>query len=359
MKVRKYLTAVWIGFWLLMAFLPVEAFAAGSIDLNRETSLCISCQENETSLVGVPYSLYLVATVDEYGELTPVAPFELFNVMIRGENDEAWRTLATTLEAYVIRDQIAPADTSVTDETGKAVFPTGENTLTPGLYLVLGSRHTQDGYIYESTPFMAMLPGLDQEANEWIYDVTVNGKFSSQEVPPTPEPVSRKVLKVWDDDDHAEYRPKEVTVQLFCDGELYDTVILNGKNNWRYTWEELESDHKWTLTENEIEDYVPIITEEGITFVVTNYYAPLPDAPAPDKLTPTPTPRPGTTGRPGGSGSPGSSGSSGGSGSSYSGSGTKLPQTGQLWWPVPVLLAGGLLMLVIGLLRQRGKRDEK
>jgi len=30
-----------------------------------------------------------------------------------------------------------------------------------------------------------------------------------------------------------------------------------------------------------------------------------------------------------------------------------LPQTGQLWWPVPVLAAAGLFCLVLGLLRRR------
>lgn len=34
--------------------------------------------------------------------------------------------------------------------------------------------------------------------------------------------------------------------------------------------------------------------------------------------------------------------------------GEKLPQTGQLWWPVPVLLAAGLLFVVLGLVRRRG-----
>lgn len=34
--------------------------------------------------------------------------------------------------------------------------------------------------------------------------------------------------------------------------------------------------------------------------------------------------------------------------------GEKLPQTGQLWWPVPVLLAAGLLFVVLGLVKRRG-----
>lgn len=39
-------------------------------------------------------------------------------------------------------------------------------------------------------------------------------------------------------------------------------------------------------------------------------------------------------------------------------SGTKLPQTGQLWWPVPVLLVMGILFLLLDVLRRRGTRYE-
>ena len=38
--------------------------------------------------------------------------------------------------------------------------------------------------------------------------------------------------------------------------------------------------------------------------------------------------------------------------------GGKLPQTGQLWWPVPVLTCGGLGCIVVGLLRRRRDGDE-
>lgn len=37
---------------------------------------------------------------------------------------------------------------------------------------------------------------------------------------------------------------------------------------------------------------------------------------------------------------------------------TKLPQTGQLWWPVPVLLCMGLVCIIIGLIRRREEQDE-
>ena len=38
--------------------------------------------------------------------------------------------------------------------------------------------------------------------------------------------------------------------------------------------------------------------------------------------------------------------------------GKKLPQTGQLWWPVPVLACGGLGCIVVGLFRRRRAGDE-
>ena len=41
-----------------------------------------------------------------------------------------------------------------------------------------------------------------------------------------------------------------------------------------------------------------------------------------------------------------------------SSSGGKLPQTGQLWWPVPVLACGGLGCIVVGLIRKRRAGDE-
>ena len=41
-----------------------------------------------------------------------------------------------------------------------------------------------------------------------------------------------------------------------------------------------------------------------------------------------------------------------------SGGGKKLPQTGQLWWPVPVLACAGLGCIAVGLFRRWEARDE-
>lgn len=36
-----------------------------------------------------------------------------------------------------------------------------------------------------------------------------------------------------------------------------------------------------------------------------------------------------------------------------------LPQTGQLWWPVPMLLCGGLFLLLVGAVKRRSRNDEE
>lgn len=307
---------------LMLLVLSTAAYAAGMIDAQREVTLAISYQDGDTHLVGAEFCAFLVATADDVGELTATDTFAQFNVDIQGRNDAAWKTLASTLEGYVLRDGIAPTDSGKTDKDGTLTFPTGDGKLVMGLYLVLGQRHTQDGYRYDAAPFMVMLPTQDAAENEWLYDVTVTPKYDSAKLPDTPTTVTRKVLKVWNDADNESQRPKEIIVQLLRDGEVYDTVTLNAANNWRYAWAELDDSYTWTVAEKECKGYTVRVERNGITFVITN--TALPDEPKP--------PKPSTPDKP------------------------SLPQTGQLWWPVPILLLVGLMLVVIGLfLRKRSK----
>lgn len=329
MKMNKRLISICLSLLLVFMLLPVSALAAGRIDLDQDVGLTITYQDHGTPLSGAVFNIYLVATVNAYGELTVAENFAQFNVQIKGREDEAWRALASTLEGYVLRDNISPTDRGKTNDKGVVSFPTAGKSLKTGLYLVLGQRHTQNGYRYDPAPFMVMLPGLNQENNDWIYNVAVNAKYDSSIIPDTPDDatISRKVLKVWEDDGYEKARPKEVMIQLLRDGKVYDTVTLNAANDWRYTWAKLSDRYTWTVVEKELEGYTVEVAREGITFVVTNTYDPTPTTPSTPN---TPT----FPGKP------------------------TLPQTGQLWWPVPVMIAVGLLFVIIGLIRRRGLTDE-
>ena len=75
MKKYKRRSAALLSLLVALLLLPMHVFAAGSIDLNREVSLTISCRDGSTPLTGAPFNLYLVATVDAFGELTGTDDF--------------------------------------------------------------------------------------------------------------------------------------------------------------------------------------------------------------------------------------------------------------------------------------------
>ena len=313
----------------VLCLLTSVAQAAGSIDLTRKPTLTLTYRDGKTALSGAKFSIYRVADADETGELTVRSEFDEFDLDIRGKNDRRWREMAQTLESYVLRRELTPADSGKTDKTGMLTFPTQGKTLAAGLYLVIGERHTQGGNDYDTEPFFVLLPTQDLENNEWVYDVSANVKFGKTPVPDDGDTVTRKVLKVWDDDGAEDSRPREITVELLRNGKVYDTVKLSEKNNWRYTWLDLDADARWSVTEKTVSGYTVSITREGITFVVTNTKKPdrtdTPDTPV--KLS-NPS-KPSSPAKP------------------------TLPQTGAVWWHVEALALSGLVFLILGALDRK------
>ncbi len=337
MKIFRRLSASLLALCAALLLLPSSLSAAETIDTSRECALTISYADGNASLIGASFSIYKIADVDANGKFTTTPDFSGFNVNITGKNDEAWHTLASTLEGYVLRDSIVPTDKGKTDSSGILSFPTS-GKLETGLYLVLGARHTQNNKIYDCSPFIVMLP-TNQNAS-WAYSQTVDPKFASTPLPPTPsyDYISRKVLKIWDDEGCENLRPQSVTVQLLRDGVVYDTVTLSDSCNWRYEWNMLDARHSWMVVE-EIPVYYSVeIYREGITFVITNTRSEVvevdpptesdDDEPLPPDEVEIPPEEP-TPDEP------------------------ILPQTGQLWWPVPVLAFGGLTCIALGMLRRR------
>ena len=313
----------------VLCLLTSVAQAAGSIDLTRKPTLTLTCRDGKTALSGAKFSIYRVADADETGELTVRSEFDEFDLDIRGKNDRRWREMAQTLESYVLRRELTPADSGKTDKTGMLTFPTQGKTLAAGLYLVIGERHPQGGNDYDAEPFFVLLPTQDLENNEWVYDVSANVKFGKTPVPDDGDTVTRKVLKVWDDDGAEDSRPQEITVELLRNGKVYDTVKLSEKNNWRYTWLDLDADARWSVTEKTVSGYTVSITREGITFVVTNTKKPdrtdTPDTP----VKPSNPSKPSSPAKP------------------------TLPQTGAVWWHVEALALSGLVFLILGALDRK------
>ena len=328
---------------LLWALLPTAAFARGLLSTAEPVSLTL-----RYPCAGAPFQIYRVAEVSVYGEYTLTGDFRDYPVTLEQPDQAGWRALAATLEAYAVRDGLTPAAAGETDRDGRLTF----SSLEAGMYLVTGQRHTAGGYRYTPEPFLAALPGLDEEDN-WVSDVTASPKYERKHKDtntPGDGTVKRKVLKVWEDDGDESGRPQKVTVQLLRDGKVWDTVTLSEKNGWSYEWSKLDADYTWRVAEKDVpEDYTVTVSREGVTFVITNTLAAdIPDEPTPEG------PPPETPGGP-----DGTDGTDIPEEPAPEAPGDSLPQTGVLWWPVPLMACCGVGLFLIGWAKRRsGESDE-
>ena len=263
----------------------------------------------------VRFDLYHVAVASDAG-WQPTDDFAAYPVTLPDENSPAadWRAAAETLAAYVAQDTPTPT-ASGRVASGSVAF----GALEEGLYLAVGETAQQNNTLYTPVPVLIHVQG----------DTAVTIK--AEEVAIGPEQVEYTVAKVWQGGESK--RPLSVTVQLLCDGQKYQTVSLNALNGWRYTWTS-EPGHLWQVAEESCPDgFTVTVEQDGLAFTVTNTWQEPQQPGSPDQ--PGSTPAPGTP----------PTGQSGGT----------LPQTGQLWWPVPLLLILGVLCVGIGQIRTRRK----
>lgn len=365
---------------LILVCLLLSAAFPAALAAPSDCSLTLSYTPDGAPLAGATFRVYRVARVNQAQmTFTAVSPYSGYHVL--GNTSVSWLERAETLRGYVLRDELAPTAEAVTNAEGVAVFP----QLETGLYLILGGRAQRDGFFYDPVPFFLSLPNSYDKGETWVRDVTSSVKFERFEVPK--DPVQRHVKKVWENDaGHEEARPEAITVELLRDGAVYDTVELNAGNNWRWDWTSLDPNSEWRLVEQDPGgNYQPSVTQVGITFLVTNTYAP----PTPPPVRPSPSPSPSPSDEP--SPSPGGEDPTDPTDPTPSvppeeedfnepdiplgdlvipddptgpeedlpdgdTPTTRLPQTGQLWWPVPILAIVGMFLLLSGLIRR--KRSE-
>lgn len=183
--------------------------------------------------------------------------------------------------------------TMTTNAQGKASC-TG---LPLGLYFVR-QTNAVEGFA-PCKPFVVTVPGEDGSA--YLYDVEASPKTEVARL------TSITLRKVWNTEEDSEL-PPSVTLQLLLDGVVIKTAVLNAANNWSITYTDLPESDGYRIVEVDVpEGFTVRYSQNGYVFTATN-----------------------------------------------SGS---LPDTGQRLWPLPVLAAGGLLFLSLGLvLLRKGRR---
>ena len=192
------------------------------------------------------------------------------------------------------------------DEDGKLIIHeyTVEEEKVPGYNTTVSEP---EGNVITVTNTKRHHPRPDPDPDVDIEDPDV--PLVDPEIPLVQPPVQITVNKVWAGE--FKNRPSSVTVVLYNGTEAVDAVVLSAENNWTHTWSELPGEGNWMLQERNVpKGFVPSYHAEGGVVTITNT--------------------------------------------------ATLIQTGQLNWPVLVLLGVGAAAVGYGLLLiMKKKRSEQ
>lgn len=371
--------------FLLLIFvqLPTPAHA-------EATELITRYLINEQPVSGVEFSIYHIASVDkkDFKHFYLDEAYSKYQLDLDVYGDiEKVISLAKLLESYTLRDNLPAVETLKTDENGGIRF----SGLTYGIYLLSGQSTTSINGRYTPVPVLFALP-------YYAEDGSINTSLIARvKHELTQDPITQRVLISWQEDQFIgeDQRPDFVTVQLLRNGIIVDEVSVSKEMGWTYTWEGLDPEYNWVIVQKDVPSiYEVSASQNGITYLFTNTAKGSPEPSEPDDPAP---PTPGTPEEPEGPGGhyvrpqtnpsakpdrdiptvrpTGGGGVSDFTGITIEGPNTpldkgpvtpptekpgepnteitdpqtpkdKLPQTGQLWWPVPVLLIIGLLSLL-------------
>ena len=166
-----------------------------------------------------------------------------------------------------------------------------------GLYFVMQTG-TVDGFA-PCTSFLVTVPM--QTAEGFVYDVDASPKTEVARL------VTITIQKVWNTDKTTPI-PRNVMVRLLRGDKVLRTEILDSSNDWKVVLEDLPESDVYRVQEIDVaKGFTATYSQKGYVFVVTNT--------------------------------------------------SSLAQTGQLIWPIPVLVVAGMFLLMMGfvILRKTGK----
>ena len=264
---RKLLSALILCVVFMFSVTPLTAYAISPIDPLKDSSLTLHYEHNQSAYEGLTVRSYRIAEVFPNGTYELTGAFKKYPVSIYGITSQTeWKTIASTLEAYVSADKIEPTVSAVTDENGTVSF----TKILPGMYLTTLIRVERENDITIFESFLSVVPYPDDDGNH-NYDVVAYPKCHS--FTPTPEEKEHKVVKQWKDNGYTEKRPEYVTVDIYKDGVLSTTQKLSAQNNWSYHWTAPNDGSEWKAVEREIPaDYTVTVVENGNTVIITNVY---------------------------------------------------------------------------------------
>lgn len=296
--------AIFIAMLMMVNVAPKMLYAEEKVDTNQKCTLEIKYEAIDAQL-----RLYRIAEIDEDASFTLTEAYQDYRVVLDDDAEAA----ALALESYINRDQKVPEAYAQTDKNGVVRF---EN-LETGIYLLLSNRVEKDTFCYEPLPVMVSLPSKSVEMSQYQYDVVINMKYTKMNIEDLPETINLKVMKSWEGGS-SNTQPKSIVATLLKDGFEHDKVELSQANNWQHEWKDLSSKFVWDVIEDKVpEHYTLKKNKNNLTIILTNTYDDDSDDDSGNKKPP------------------------------------KAPDSGQLWWPIPLLVVGGLSFVVLGFILRK------
>ncbi len=310
---RKKIIAILTA--LMFAFVFTLSMTVSAEDT---VSLTLICKKDDTVLTGMNWRLYYIGHRSE-NTYTFEGDFADYAIDIDATSIDSMSSAATTLENYAIIDQIPCINAGHIDMQGYLVFP----YLKSGLYMVSGDIFNIEEVFYQPSP---ALIEIDTDTEDNNIELIVYPKITYALL--SEINLNNIVRKIWNDD---KIEHPSIEVEIFRNAELFKTVTLNDENNWQYEWKDTEA-AEWRVKEKIVPpDYTVVYKSDNGKFAIENTYNGIEEvtteSPTTTVITTTVTTEP------------------------------KLPQTGQLWWPVIAMSGIGAVMIVIGI-KMRIK-DEK
>lgn len=273
MAVRRRISAFLLLLCFCLCLVPCRARAASTANAaeplspDETCSLTLTYRCDGIDFPQLPVKLYTIAAVSADYQYTLTPAFASSHLALNGvQTAGEWNVIRSTLEMHILANDIQASYQTVTDEAGQARF----EALTPGLYLAISERATQDDTRCSFDAALVSLPALDQNGR-WQYQTTVACKPT---VSPPTEPEKDtvyKVTKLWKGDNGNVHRPASVEVELFRNGISYQTVTLSEENHWSYSWSAKDDGADWRVAERHVPSgYTVTVEARGTSFVLTN-----------------------------------------------------------------------------------------
>lgn len=337
-------------------------------------TLTLICECKDKPVQGLKWNLYRIGSFD--GEkITLEGEFANLPVDMTDISASGLADVASTLRefAFVYKYKTADSGNSKKDGTVELKFDEA------GVYLIAAKQLTKDGVTYIPTPAIFVLDP-ENEPEKTIYPKIKKVAVLTGEIE------RFQLIKVWENAENLPTKPTEIVVDIYRDHDLYDTVTLSETNNWSYSWEE-DVGYEWSILERKLPEGCSVIyRKDGRQYIVVNTYVPdfsfdwevnfppptiettttstatttssttttakvTKDIVAEDSETMTTTTSTTETTT--------TTTTTIKKTTKKTTTTSKLPQTGQLWWPVPVMAGAGLVLIAAGArIISNSKRNE-